>query len=160
MAGRPAAFIAFVVFLVVLHFIIHVAFGLGQGAPDLLTVAALIAARRLRGGQAAALGFVLGILDDALAITSFGASALALTTVSYLGARSRDLFEGDSVLYFLVYLFLGTWLTDTIVLLVSPETLRHTASSLLVGLPLIALWTALAGVATVTLFRAATGERP
>ncbi|MGH7553227.1 MAG: rod shape-determining protein MreD [Longimicrobiales bacterium] len=160
MAARPVVFIAFVAILVLLHFILHVAFGLGQGAPDLVTVAALIAARRLRGGQAAALGFVLGILDDALAITSFGASALALTVVSYLGARSRDLFEGESLLYFLVYLFLGTWLTDTIVLLVSPETLRRTATSLLVGLPLIALWTALAGVAAVMFFRAATGERP
>jgi rod shape-determining protein MreD len=160
MAARPVVFIAFVAILVLLHFILHVAFGLGQGAPDLLTVAALIAARRLRGGQAAAFGFVLGILDDALAITSFGASALALTVVSYLGARSRDLFEGESLLYFLVYLFLGTWLTDTIVLLVSPETLRRTATSLLVGLPLIALWTALGGVAAVMFFRAATGERP
>ena len=75
MASRPVYYAAFIAFLAFLHFTLHLAFGFGPQAPDLITVAALLAARRLRGGQAAALGFVFGILADALARTSFGASA-------------------------------------------------------------------------------------
>jgi rod shape-determining protein MreD len=160
MASRPGYFVIFVALLVLLHFTLHLAFGLGTEAPDLLTVAALIAARRVRGGAAAGIGFALGLLDDSLSLNAFGASAIALTVVCYLGARSRDLFEGESVLFLLVYLFLGKWLRDVLVTLASPGTARpEGAASLLVGLPLYALYAAVAGVVAMVIYRAISGER-
>ena len=55
-------------FLILLHFTLHVSLGFGEGAPDLLVVALLISARELDTGRAAALGFVLGLLDDAFSV--------------------------------------------------------------------------------------------
>jgi rod shape-determining protein MreD len=160
MAGRPVYFAAFVALLAALHFTLHLAFGLGSEGPDLITVAVLIAARRLRGAHAAALGFGLGLLDDGLAVNGFGASALALTIVGYLGARSRDLFEGESLLYVLVYIFLGKWLRDVLVFLIAPGGTRGDAPSvLLVATPLLALYASVAGAAALIIYRAASGER-
>ncbi len=159
MATRSVSFVVFIALLVLLHFVLHLGFGLGPGAPDFVVVAVLMAARRLRAGLAAGLGLVLGILDDTLAITSFGASAVALTLVGYLAARSRDLFEGESAIYFLVYLFLGKWLRDTITLIM-PGDAGLAAGTLIVKQPLIALWTALAGVVAVMIYRATSGEEP
>lgn len=160
MAARSTYFAVFITLLVILHFVLHLAFGFGGEAPQLLTVAALIAARRLRPGAAAGVGFGLGLLEDALSLTSFGASAFALTLICYLGARSRDLFEGESVPFLLVYLFLGTWLRDALVFLVAPGAPRvEAASTLVIALPLIALYAAAAGVTATLIYRAVSGER-
>jgi rod shape-determining protein MreD len=159
MASRPVYYAVFIALLAFLHFTLHLAFGFGPQAPDLITVAALLAARRLRGGQAAALGFALGILADALARTSFGASALALTVVSYIGSRSRDLFEGESLLYILVYLLFGKWLHDAIIWLLPGGAGGDAVRGLLIASPVFALYAAVAGVTALVLYRAASGER-
>lgn len=160
MAVRPTYFAVFITLIVILHFILHLAFGFEGSAPQLVTVAALLGARRLRPGAAAGVGFGLGVLEDALSVTSFGASAFALTLVCYLGARSRDLFEGESVPFLLLYLFLGTWLRDVLVFLVSPGAPRvETMSRLVIALPLIALYAAAAGVTATLIYRAVSGER-
>src|SRR5690554_5327790 len=113
-ASRAWTFWAFIALLVALDFVLHIAIGLGSTAPDLLTVALLLGARRLSGAGAAALGLVLGLLRDALSLIAFGAEVITLTVLGYLGARSRDLFIGEGMLFIGAYLFVGKWLHDVI----------------------------------------------
>ena len=54
--ARPRSFWVLVALLVVTHFLLHLGLGIGVAAPDLLTVAVLLSARRMRGWSAAALG--------------------------------------------------------------------------------------------------------
>lgn len=159
MVGRRWSFGVFIGALVVTHFLLHLSLGIGSAAPDLLTVAALLAARRLRGGAAAAVGCVLGVLQDALALSGFGAGAVALTVVSYLGARSRDLFEGESSGFILLYLLLGTWLYRALVFGLTLHLASTGAvSTLLLGGIGQAVYAALAGLVCLAIFRAAGGE--
>ena len=158
MAGRSnnAGFWIFIIVLVVLHFVVHVALGLRGIAPDLLTVALLLGSRRLSGAGAAALGLGFGVLNDALSLTAFGALAITYAVLGFLGARSRDLFEGDSLLFVAVYIFLGKWLRDLIYqLLTRTEAWSYLWST---GL-LAALYTAVAAIIALTLYRAATSDR-
>lgn len=160
MASRTApSFWVFIVVLVVFHFVLHVAIGLGVGAPDLLTIAVLLAARRLKGSQAAGLGLVLGLLVDGLALTTFGAMALVNAIVGFIGARSRDLFEGDSYLFIAVYIFLGKLVHDVLYFVVTKSAHGQEWTALLTPAPLAALYTAVAAIFAIILYRAATGDR-
>ena len=58
---RRGLLLGLVPFLVLLHFFLHLGLSLGREAPDLLTLALLLAARETRMGTAAALGFFFGI---------------------------------------------------------------------------------------------------
>ena len=158
MAGRNnnAGFWIFIIILVILHFGVHVALGLRGIAPDFLTIALLLGSRRLSGSGAAGLGLALGVLNDALSLTGFGAMAVTYAIVGFLGARSRDLFEGDSLLFVAAYIFLGKWLRDLIYqILTRTEPWSYMWSSAL----LIALYTAVAAIVALTLYRAATSDR-
>ena len=105
---------AVVLLLPALHFFLHVGLGIGAGAPDLLTVSLLVGARNVKIETSAGIGFAMGLMEDALSILSFGASALALTVVGILGARSRELFVGDSIGFLASYLALGVWMRGAI----------------------------------------------
>ena len=111
--------------LLVLHFLLHVGFAFGVGAPDLLTVALLLAAREIGVGRASALGLVFGIFEDALSVLAFGANTIAMTLVAIGGALTRDLFVGDSRLFLVSYLFLGKWFRDLIHWVAMGEGLRQ-----------------------------------
>ena len=100
--------------LVVVHFFLHVGFGIERAAPDLLTLALLLAARETGMGTGGAMGFFFGLLEDAFSVLAFGASTLAMTVVGILGARTRELFVGDSLLFFFVYLSAGKLLREMI----------------------------------------------
>jgi rod shape-determining protein MreD len=110
--------------LVVLHFLLHVGIGLGRIAPDLITLALLLAARETGMGWGGAVGFLLGLFEDAFSVLAFGASTLAMTVVGILGSRTRDLFVGDSLFFLLVYLLLGKLLRDFIYWLAAGEIMR------------------------------------
>lgn len=158
--GRNPSFAVFVALLVFAHLVVHVAFGYGPAAPDFMAIAVLLAARRTTGPRAALLGLGLGLLADALAVTGFGATAVALVLVGWAGARTRDLFEGGSYAFTFAYLFLGKWLLYAVYLLVSPEA-REAAvrGALLTAAPLYALSTALAGVLALAAYRLSVGSR-
>ncbi|MFO7259512.1 MAG: rod shape-determining protein MreD [bacterium] len=159
-SDRGWTFWVLVGLLVVGHFVLHLAIGLGATAPDLLTPALLLAARRIRGAVAAGLGLVLGLLQDSLSLDAFGAEAVTLTLLGYLGSRSRDLFVGDGTVFLLVYLFLGKWLHDVIVYALSGVPAQaEPLTWLLVFAPLAAVYTALAGVTAVAAYRSVSGER-
>lgn len=158
--GGPWSLWSFVAILVVLNFVLHLALGLGVVAPDLLTVAVLLAARRLPSAAAAALGLVLGMLRDALSIGAFGADAVTLTLLGYLGARSRDLFIGESLTFLGLYLFLGKWLHDVVYYLLAGPAVRGDALvRFLVIAPLASLYAAVAGIAALLIYRLVVGER-
>ena len=158
-ARNPASFWVFFALLLVAHFVLHLALGLGATAPDLLTAALLLAARRVRGAAAAVIGLGLGILSDALSASSFGADAVALTVLGYLGARSRDLFDGDSLLFVGVYLFLGKWLHDALYWVLASELRGNAMAQLVIQAPLAALSTAIGGTIALLIYRTSTGER-
>jgi len=148
------SFWGFIATLVVLHFVLHLSLGIGGSAPDLLTLAVLLSARQLAGGKAAGLGFVLGLLEDAVSLAAFGAAAITQTVIGYLGARSRDLFVGESLLFLSLYLFLGAWLQDALYYGVAASVRRgHAVQSLLVQSPLEALYVAAAGVVAMVIYR-------
>jgi len=136
-----------VIGLAALHFLLHVGLGIGSGAPDLLTVALLLGAREVRVGSAAGLGFVFGILEDALSVIAFGANALTLSVLGILGATTRELFVGDSWLFVVSYFFIGKWLRDTVHwVLVGEEFRRPFTEQLLVHGVGSAAYAALIGV--------------
>lgn len=146
-----------VAFLVMLHFGLHLSLGLDTAAPDLLTVAVLLGSRQLSGGAAAGLGFGLGLLEDAVSLSAFGAAAATQTVIGYLCARSRDLFVGDSVLFLAIYLFVGTWLRDVLYYALADAVRRgDPVRSLLVDAPLGALYAAAAGVVAIVVYRTLT----
>ena len=89
-----------------------VGLGLGASAPDLLVIALLVSSRAMGTGSAAGTGFGLGLLEDAFSSLAFGANALSLTIVGAVGARTRDLFVGDSMAFVVAYLFVGKWARD------------------------------------------------
>jgi hypothetical protein len=158
--GRSASFAVFIALLVFAHLVVHVALGYGPAGPDFMAVAVLLAARRSTAPRAALLGLGLGLLADALALRGFGATAVSLVAVGWAGARTRDLFEGGSYAFTLVYLFLGKWLSYAIYLLVSPEARAGAVRGALVTTaPLYALSTAVAGVLALAAYRLSVGDR-
>jgi rod shape-determining protein MreD len=155
MNGRVGwGFGLFIALLVVLHFVLRVGLGYEQLAPDLLVVALLLASRQVAAGTAAGLGLLLGILDGALAPFALGASALALTVVGFLGARSREFFAEDNYVLLALYLFIGKWVFDAILYLGTREIFRSGAADLLLVSPLTALYAAAAGLVGLAVYRA------
>lgn len=135
-----------VLVLVVLHFFLHLGLGLGPLAPDLLTVALLMVAREVPMGVAAGIGFVFGLLEDAFSLLAFGGNAIALTIVGAAGARTRELFVGDSLLFLVSYLFLGKWFRDLIHWVAVGESLREPfVDAMLVDSSIAALYVVVVG---------------
>ncbi len=144
----------FVALLVVLHFVLRLGIGLQELAPDLLVIALLLAAREARPGTAAGLGLLFGVLDGAVVPFTLGASAVVLTLLGFLGARSRDLFAGDSYVFLAVYLFAGKWLFDALLYLLTGTAFASTPSYLLLISPLAALYAAASGLLGYAVYRA------
>lgn len=139
--------------LIVTHLLLHVALGLGRGAPDLAVVALLLASRALGSAGGAATGFVLGLLEDAFSVVSFGANVFAMSVIGAVAGRTRELFVGDSIPFLAVFLALGKWGRDALVWLVSDTGGRGPFNdSILVEGPLLALYAAAAGLLARLLF--------
>ncbi len=111
--------------LFVLHFLLHVGLAYGSGAPDLLTVSLLLAAREIGLGRAAVLGLGFGLVEDALSVLAFGANSVAMTIVAIGGASTRDLFVGDSRYFLVSYLLIGKWTRDFVHWVAVGEGLRQ-----------------------------------
>lgn len=137
-------------FLPLLHFLFHVGIG-WQWAPDLLSVGLLLVAREFRMGRAAGVGFFLGLLEDAFSILSFGANTFALTIVGIFGSKSRDLFVGETLLFMISYLALGTWLRIAIHWFAAGDGRGSDAAGLLlVRAPIEGAYAAAVGLAILT----------
>ena len=149
---RPRVFFL-VTGLILAHLVLHVAFGFGRLAPDLLIVALLVGSRSLSMRMGAALGFVLGLVEDAFSTLSFGANVFAMTVAGALGSRTRDFFVGGSVPFLAIYFLLGKWVRDLLVWTVSDPAGRPVFNDhVLVESPILALYAAAAGVLARLLF--------
>jgi rod shape-determining protein MreD len=102
-----------VLVLTFLHFALDPLFDSWYFSPNLLVCAVLISARELRPGAAAMVGFALGLLEDAMAVSYFGMATLLLVLIAFLGSLTRDLFLGEERLFMGTYLFVGTWVYET-----------------------------------------------
>ncbi len=138
--------------MVLLHFALHLSLDLGESAPDLLVVALLIAAREVNIGWGAGIGFALGLLDDAFSVLAFGANAFAMTLVGMGGARTRDLFVGDSLLFLISYLVVGKWMRDLLHWVAVGEGLRESfVDTMLIQAPISAAYAGLIGLIVIAI---------
>lgn len=136
--------------LIVLHYLLHLGFAMGREAPDLLTVALLLGARTGGAGKGAALGFSLGLLEDAFSVLAFGSNAVAMTVVGAVGSFTREFFVGESILFIFAYFFVGKWFRDLIQWMVMGEPLREPfVREILLGAGLGALYVAVVGLIVV-----------
>ncbi len=143
-----------VAILATAHLTLRVGLGIGDVAPDLMTLAVLFGARFMRTPSTAALGFGLGLLQDAFSPLTFGASALAMALVGAVASRTRQLFVGNSFLFLASYFFVGKWTLDFIWWLASGSAGWATFSDrILVAAPLAALYATATGLLVHFLFR-------
>ena len=144
--------------LVVAHFVLHLGLGFGRGAPDLLTIGLLLAAREVGVGTAGAVGLAFGLLEDALGVLAFGANGVTMAAIGIAGAFTRDLFVGDSRLFVVSYFFVGKWMRDLLHWLMIGEELRQPfAQEVLLQGIVAAAYAALVGIVILGL-TGRTGE--
>jgi rod shape-determining protein MreD len=152
---RAARFQLFAVMavLVVLHFYLRPRLWDPRLTPDFLVLALLLYAMRSRPGQAAVAGFVVGLVVDAVTPARFGAAMLAHTIVGYLAAWGRAVFFADNLLVNVLFVALGVWVRDLLLLLASgvfgPQLLRE----LTIYAPVQALATGAAAFVVLFAFR-------
>ena len=108
-SGGSPAYGVLVGLLIVLHFGLRPLFTAWPGSPDLLLGALLLGSLRLRAGYAAVLGFLLGLLEGAMALGGMGTLMIVYALVGYLTARSRDVLFSDSRTFVPLFLFAGVW---------------------------------------------------
>jgi rod shape-determining protein MreD len=139
--------------LVLLHYTLRPL--LGWRAPlDFLVIAALLVAVRVRPGAAALVGCVIGLAADSLTPSSFGAGALALTTVAFAASWLKAVFFADNLFLNGFFFFAGKWAYDVVRLLAER---RLSGFELFMEAfawsPLGAALTAFAGVVLLVLMR-------
>jgi len=133
--------------LVVLHFWLRPRLGDPRFAPDLLLLALLVLAMRVRPAVGAVAGFLVGLAVDAVAPTAFGAGALAGTVVGFLAGWVRTLFVADNVMVSALFVLGAAWLRDLIQVAASNQLSgRGLLWQLLALSPAAALSTAVAGL--------------
>ena len=146
-------FIAILAGLITLQFSLRPRLGDDRTAPDFLLLALLIYTIRAQPGRAAAVGFLVGLIRDALTPASFGAGALAHTVVGYLAARSKAVFFAENVYVNAWLFFAGTWVRNCIVALFSGGLRGATLGwELLVWSPIQSVTTAVAGLLVLWFF--------
>jgi rod shape-determining protein MreD len=155
-AGRTGARfgpLGAVLVLTFLHFALAPLFQSWFASPNLLLCALLISARQLRPGAAAGVGFILGLLEDAMAVSYFGLATLLLVLVAYLGSLTRDTFVGEEPLFIGTYLFVGTWVYETAIYLILGAS-GDPLSYIFVRAPLDGLATGVIGYLTLPYLKA------
>lgn len=138
-AARSRGYGALVAGLILLHLLLRPLLIGWPGAPDLLVGGLLLGALGLRAGSAAALGFVLGLLEGAMALEGMGSLMVVYTAAGYVGARSRDLIFTDARVFLPLFLFLGVWIVEVAV--ASAAAFPPGLEPLLLGAPLTAATT-------------------
>ncbi|MGD2154537.1 MAG: rod shape-determining protein MreD [Gemmatimonadales bacterium] len=151
--GARFGLLGAVLALTFLHFALTPLFQSWFAGPNLLLCAVLVSARQLRPGAAAAVGFVLGLLEDAMAVSHFGLATLLLVLVAYLGSLTRDTFVGEEPLFMGTYLLAGTWIYETAVYLIAGAS-GDALSYIFVRAPLDGLATGVVGYLVLPLVRA------
>ena len=139
--------------LIVLHYTLRPLLA-WRASIDFLLIALIFGAVRMRPAAAAIFGFVLGLAADSLALSAFGAGALAATIVAFASSWLKAVFFADNLALNGFFLFAGKWLFDLVYVLM--ERRMHGTEMLMqiiVWSPLAAAVTALAGVLAVAVLR-------
>jgi rod shape-determining protein MreD len=140
--------------LVAAHVVLRPRFAPSRYAPDLVLVALLFLAIRTRPAVGAIAGFAVGLLSDAVAPTTFGAGAFALTIVGFAAGWLKAVVFADNLLVNALIVFAASWLRDVLQIAASNQ-LRGGAlgMQLLVVSPAAALSTAAAAIVALFVLR-------
>ena len=142
-----------VLILIVLHYTLRPLLA-WRTSIDFLLIALVFSAVRVRPAAGAVLGFFIGIAADSLALSAFGAGALAATIVGFSASYMKAVFFADNLALNGFFLFLGKWLFDLVYILL--ERRMHGTElvmQLIVWSPISAAVTAVAGVVAITVLR-------
>lgn len=151
--GATARTILLCAILILLHYTLRPLLA-WRASPDFLIIALLLVSVRVRPGLAAVFGLVIGLASDSLALSSFGAGALAMTLIGFAWSRLKAVFFADHVLLNGFFLFLGKWAYEVVMHVA--ERRMHGAELLmqiLVWSSLSAAVTAVAGVLALMALR-------
>lgn len=141
------------VILLVMHFTVRPLLQ-WRVSPDFLVIAVLLLAVRLRPGAAALVGFVTGLIADALSPSAFGAGAFALTSIGFGASWLKAVFFSDNVVLHAFFFFLGKWAFDILFLVVARQHgFFEMVTQVALWSPLSAAVTALTGLVVLMLFR-------
>lgn len=124
-----------------------------RGTPDFLMLALLLLAIRQSPGTAAVTGFIVGLLVDVLTPARFGAGILAHVLVGWGAAWGRGVFFADNLIVNAALFFIGTWVRDLLVQLLSGTSLTQLGVEAIWWAPIQGATTAAVGVVIVMLFR-------
>lgn len=125
-----------------------------RASVDFLVIAVLVVAVRVRPGSAAVVGFLIGLISDALTPEAFGAGALAMTVVGYAASELKASFFADNLMLNGVFVFVGKVAFDLIFLLAEGRLGGvGLVSQLLLWTPLAAVLTAVIGLVVMALVR-------
>ena len=91
-------------------------------------------------------------MEDSIAVSYFGLATLLLVLLTYLGARTKDLFLGEERLFIGTYLLVGTWLYEAAGYLLMGGG-GNAVSYLLLRAPLDGLATGVLGYLTIPFAR-------
>ena len=139
--GATARTILLCAILILLHYTLRPLLA-WRASPDFLIIALLLVSVRVRPGLAAVFGFVVGLASDSVALSGFGAGALAMTLIGFSWSRLKAVFFADHVLLNGFFLFLGKW---------AYEVLMHLMARRLSGTELLLqlfVWSALSAAVT------------
>jgi cell shape-determining protein MreD len=100
--------------LLLVHFALHPVWTAWRAGPDLLAGGLLLGSLGLRASRAAALGFVLGLLEASMALGPLGPTMLILAAAGWGGARLRDVFYSDSARFMPTFLVVGVWVIEVL----------------------------------------------
>ena len=141
--------------LAVLHFYARPRIwgGDSRAAPDFLLLGLMLFAIRARPGMAALAGFLTGLLTDVLTPAHFGVGALAYTLVGYLAAWGRAVFFPHNLMVNVGFFAGAVVVRDLIMLIASGSGRALGSAGFLIGSPLQALTTAIAGTVVLLFFR-------
>lgn len=139
--------------LLLLEFYLRPSLIEGRWVPDFLLLALLLLCLRSRPGAAACYGLIVGLMIDVLTPARFGANMLAHVLVGWSAAWGRAVFFPDNVIVNAGVFFVGTWVRNLLVLVLSGTTLAQLGVEAALWSPLQGATTALVGGVIVLLFR-------
>jgi rod shape-determining protein MreD len=158
-SSRSLVVAVLVLALVALHYTLRPMLDLRANV-DFLVIAVLVVAVRVRPGAAALVGFLIGVIADALTPEAFGAGALAMTLVGFAASELKATFFADNVLLNAVFVFVGKVAVDVVFLLAEGRLGGFAlVSQLLIWTPLAALVTAFVGLGVMALVRPSLERR-
>lgn len=146
-AGRDRRVVLLAVFaiMLLLQFYVRPRLWDGRLAPDFLLIALLAYAMVSRPGAAAVAGLIVGLIADVFTPAQLGAGMLAHVLVAYLASWSRVIFFAENYLVRAGTFFVGCWLRNLLVVLLSGLGAGALVSEALVHGPIQAVSTAIAG---------------